>query len=242
MGWADERVVIGHRGAAGLVPENTLPSFRRAYACGVSAVELDVHLVEGELVVIHDERADRTTNGTGPLAGLGLAALRGLDAGGGARVPLLAEVVAELPPDVGLNVELKGPGTAEPVARFLAAHPGLDVLVSCFAHRRLAAFRRCDRATRVAPLFARWRVGGWRTAAALEAWAINLPRRAASPARLRAAAARGYRTFVYTVNDPAEAHRLVAAGATGVFTDYPDRITPDVLAGRAPGSGGSDRR
>ncbi len=234
MSFDDSIVVIGHRGAAGLVPENTLPSFRRAYACGVSAVELDVYLVENELVVIHDETLERTTNGTGTVMGQTLESLRALDAGRGWPVPLLAEVVAELPADVGLNIELKGPATAAATAAFLAAERPLDVLVSSFDHRELAEFVRHAPEVRVAPLFKRWRKDGWRIAEELGAWAVNLSQRTAAPELLRAARDRGLRTFVYTVNELEDARRLVGLGATGLFTDYPDLITRDALAGRAP--------
>lgn len=229
MSFADAVVVIGHRGAAGLAPENTLPSFRRAYACGVSAVELDVYLVDGELAVIHDATLQRTTNGHGPVMGLPLATLRALDAGDGWPVPLLPEVIAELPAGVGLNVELKGPDTAAPVAAELARHPGLDVLVSSFTHAELSRFRQLDEHTPVAPLFARWRPGAWRVAADLRARAVNLSRTSVTRDRLAEARRRGLKTFIYTVNDLAEARRLVAWGATGLFTDYPDRITPRAL-------------
>lgn len=222
-------VVIGHRGAAGLVAENTLPSFRRAFACGVDAVELDVFALAGQLVVIHDETLDRTTDGTGTVMGQTLESLRALNAGGGWPVPYLEEVVAELPDGVGLNVELKGPGTAAPVADFVARFPGVAWLVSSFDHRSLADFRSRDADTRVAPLFDRWRGDPWRTAAGLSAWAINLSIRAATPARLAEARHRGLRTFIYTVNDLDTARRLIDDGATGVFTDYPDRITAAAL-------------
>jgi|TARA_Y100001933_G_scaffold216326_1_gene223397 glycerophosphoryl diester phosphodiesterase len=224
-------VVIGHRGAAGLVAENTLPSFRRAFACGVGAVELDVYALAGQLVVIHDETLDRTTDGTGTVMGQTLESLRALDAGGGWPVPYLEEVVAELPAGVGLNVELKGPGTAAPVADFVARFPDVDWLISSFDHAALADFRARDTASRVAPLFSRWRGDPWRTAAALSAWAVNLSVRAAAPEHLRAARERGLRTFVYTVNDLDTARRLIDEGATGVFTDYPDRITAAALGG-----------
>lgn len=225
-------VVIGHRGAAGLVAENTLPSFRRAFACGVDAIELDVYALAGQLVVIHDETLDRTTDGTGTVMGQTLESLRALNAGGGWPVPYLEEVVAELPDGVGLNVELKGPGTAAPVADFVTRFPGVDWLVSSFDHRTLADFRSRDPDTRVAPLFDRWRRDPWQTAADLSAWAINLSVRAATPARLAEARRRGLRCFVYTVNDLDTARRLIDGGATGVFTDYPDRITAADLGRR----------
>ena len=74
-------IVIGHRGASGYQPENTLAAFRAAAALGCSWVELDVRAVHGRLLVIHDEQLGRTTNGTGALTDHTLDALRALDAG-----------------------------------------------------------------------------------------------------------------------------------------------------------------
>ena len=99
-------IIIGHRGASGNFPENTLAAFRHAAALGCPWVELDVHLLEGELVVIHDEQLDRTTNGRGHLEAAGLAAVRALDAGNGEQVPLLSEVLTALNGQVAINVEL----------------------------------------------------------------------------------------------------------------------------------------
>jgi glycerophosphoryl diester phosphodiesterase len=227
---SDPILVIGHRGAAGLVPENTLPSFQRAFDCGVGAVELDVYAVEGELIVIHDDTLERTTDGTGPLAERRLAELRRLDAGSGWPIPLLAEVTAALPAGVGLNIELKGPDTAEPVAAFLARHALPDVLVSSFEHDELTRFHALAPDVRVAPLFHKWQDDAWAIAAGLGAWAINLSRKIATTERLQQARALGLRTFVYTVNDLDEARLLIANGATGIFTDFPDRITAAHLA------------
>jgi len=227
-------LVIGHRGAAGLAPENTLPGFRRAWQLDVFAVELDVQLVDGVLIVLHDSTLDRTTNVRGPVTDLSLAELRMVDAGGGAAVPLLAEVVKELPTGSGLNIELKGARTAGPTAEFIAANPIRNLLVSSFDHAELRRFRELDQQTPVAPLFGRWQGDPWATAAQLNACAINLSRRIAAAPILEEACRRGLATWIYTVNDLAEAQRLVALGATGVFTDYPDRITRAALAGQTP--------
>lgn len=230
MSLSDPILVIGHRGAAGLVPENTLPSFRRAYDCGVGAVELDVYAVDQELIVIHDDTLDRTTNGTGPVVGHPLAELRRLDAGGGWPIPLLAEVASLLPDRVGLNIELKGPDTAAPVAAFLASRALPDVLVSSFELPELALFHKLAPVVRVAPLFHRWSDDAWDVVRSLDAWAINLSRKIATAERLAKARELGLRTFVYTVNDLEEARELVGNGASGVFTDYPDRISVERLA------------
>ena len=103
-------VKVGHRGAAGHEPENTLRSFRKALDLGADMVELDVHLCgTGELVVIHDETVDRTTDGSGSVRDMPFHELRGLDAGKGERIPTLREVLDLLEGRAGVNIELKGP-------------------------------------------------------------------------------------------------------------------------------------
>ena len=223
MGFDRSFMVIGHRGAAGLAPENTLASFRRAAALGVDAVELDVHLVEGELVVIHDDAVDRTTDGSGRVADYGLDALRRLDAGGGERIPLLDEALEALPPAVGANIELKGKGTGAALAhRFPAAR---DLLVSSFDLTELAVVRKRRPEARCAPLFHRRRNDMIDAAQALDAWSMNVSDRLANQQLVGAARAAGLAVLVYTVNDVARARTLAALGARGVFTDRPDRVT-----------------
>ncbi|HET7558999.1 MAG TPA: glycerophosphodiester phosphodiesterase family protein, partial [Limnochordia bacterium] len=85
-------MVVGHRGAAGLVPENTIPSWERAIALGCDFIECDVRVTrDGELVIMHDAKIDRTTSGTGAVAELTLVEIRAVDAGNGERVPTLSE-------------------------------------------------------------------------------------------------------------------------------------------------------
>ncbi|RLI24029.1 glycerophosphoryl diester phosphodiesterase [Candidatus Bathyarchaeota archaeon] len=112
--------VTGHRGAAGLEPENTLRSIRKAIELRVDQVEVDVHLTrDGEIVVIHDERVDRTTNGRGYVRDFTFKELRKLDAGKGERIPTLREVLNLTVGRVVLQIELKGEGTVEPVVRLI---------------------------------------------------------------------------------------------------------------------------
>lgn len=85
--------IIGHRGC-GYEPENTPRSFREALKQNVDRIELDVwRCASGELVVIHDETLDRTTNGTGKITGFTLSELQSLDAGMGERIPTLEQVL-----------------------------------------------------------------------------------------------------------------------------------------------------
>ena len=118
-------IVIAHRGASGLAPENTLAAFHKALEVGADAIELDVRLTEdGRVAVIHDRRLDRTTTGNGPVGTCTLTELKSLDAGSwygpeykGERVPTLEEVFEALPGDFPIYVEMKarGPG-ARPLA------------------------------------------------------------------------------------------------------------------------------
>src|SRR3712207_6467604 len=86
--------VTAHRGAAAIEPENTLRGFRYALGLGAHRIELDVHLSrDNQLVVMHDARVDRTTNGSGAIAEMAVEQLKQLDAGQGERVPLLQEVI-----------------------------------------------------------------------------------------------------------------------------------------------------
>src|SRR3954471_3509525 len=81
-------IITGHRGALGSEPENTLRSFRRAVADGCDEIELDLRVsADGELVIMHDATVDRTTSGSGEVAGLTLDKLRSLDAGFGEQIP-----------------------------------------------------------------------------------------------------------------------------------------------------------
>ncbi len=119
--------ILGHRGAAGLAPENTLLAFARGLADGAQIVESDVHVTrDGVPVLIHDPHVDRTTEGRGPLDALDLAAVQRLDAGyrfssedgatfpfrgQGLRIPTLREAF-ETHPDARFNLEIKAPGRA----------------------------------------------------------------------------------------------------------------------------------
>ena len=216
--------VIGHRGAAGLAPENTLASFSHAVRLGVDAVELDVHLsADGRLVVIHDAGVERTTNGSGKVAATTFAALRRLDAGDGERIPTLDEVLEAVPARVAVNIELKGRGTAAPVARAVADR-NRTLLVSAFDHGELARFRDLCPDIPCAPLLAEWRPGVLGTARALDAWSVNLADRIADKPTVSAVRESGRLCLVYTVNDAERAAALHAMGVAGVFSDFPDRL------------------
>jgi len=147
--------VVGHRGAAGVLPENTLAGFRYAVELGVDYVECDVHLTrDGHLVVMHDATVDRTTNGSGRIGELDFAAIRALDAGKGETVPTLDEVLATVQGKVGLLCELKGAGVEDAaVDAVVARGMSSEVIFTCFHLERLAKVKARGEHLRIGAIF-----------------------------------------------------------------------------------------
>ena len=117
---ADRFLCIGHRGARGHAPENTLLSIDTGIRLGADMIEFDVQRCDNELVVIHDPRLERTTNGVGRVEECRFDYLRSLDAGQGQQIPTLQEVLDLVEARVPLNIEIKSAGgTATRVAAAL---------------------------------------------------------------------------------------------------------------------------
>ena len=227
--------VIGHRGAAARAPENTLAGLRQAKTLGCRWVEFDVRLTaDGALVLCHDARLDRTTDGSGPISAQPLAAIRGCDAGsrfGGAfagePVPTLDEALA-LAAELGLgaDIEIKAErgreyATAAAVAARLRGRLP-PVLVSSFLPNALAALRDLAPSVPRGVLF-RIVPRNWaRIVARLQCAMIGVDQRRLRPRQASAIRAAGYPLAAYTVNDPARARLLFGWGVTSVFSDVPD--------------------
>lgn len=227
MGFQNNFLIIGHRGAAGLAPENTLASFQRAFNLGVDAVELDVHLVESQLVVIHDDKVDRTTNGLGLVADFSLENLQKLNAGEGQTIPLLNEVFEILPSSTGINIELKGSETGTALSKqlpFLHGPAVENLLVSSFNHAELAAFHVSKPEVHCAPIFSKSQNNIVDIARELDAWSVNISNQIANTLLIKELRDNGFRVLVYTINDVTRSRELANLGASGVFTDFPDRV------------------
>jgi glycerophosphoryl diester phosphodiesterase len=229
-----EFLIIGHRGAAGLEAENTLPSFQRAVDLQCDALELDVQCgkdltEQSPLWVIHDDTVDRTTNGRGSVSDMTESQLRTLSCSNGAQIPTLRDVVELVALQsngrknvTAINVELKGQATAKPVAKLLGDYPDLVFLVSSFDHRELHAFREVDQRTAVAPLFHKWQDQAIQIAQDLSACCVNVAARLATPERCRLMRQQGLAVLAYTVNSASTANKLKGMGVDGIFTDRPD--------------------
>lgn len=220
---------IGHRGAMGHEPENTLRSIGKALELGAHCIEVDVYQVEGHLVVIHDDRLERTTNGTGLVTEQSFEYLRTLDAGKGERIPTLAEVCELIQGRAGLNIELKGPGTTESVAQFIAGgiKSGWNksaLLVSSFSQQELLRLRALDSDLQLAVCCKAASPPELDFAESIHAASIHPAHKTVTAEFVQDAHTRGIRVFAYTVNEPDDIIRMAELGVDGVFTNYPERV------------------
>lgn len=230
---------IGHRGAAGRAPENTLASFRMARELGCDAVELDVHRsADGHLVVIHDPWLDRTTAGRGLVRDLTLAQIQQWDAGSwyappfaGEQVPTLAAVLAATEP-MRLFIELKAgsihyPGIEEDLLRLIAAARG-RVQVSSFDHQALRRLRDLSADLPLGMLYEGNPLDPVAMARQIGATAIHPYWAFVTPQLVAAAHAAGLECHVWTVNRPEFVAMMIACGVDGIISD-----TPEILPARA---------
>ena len=229
-------LVIAHRGASGYAPENTLEAFRLAMDMGADGFELDVHMSkDGQLVVIHDDTVDRTTNGTGLVKELTLSQLQDLDASNGmeayrgARIPTLGEVF-DLVRDTKhiVNVEVKTddwfyPGIEE-ACLALAKEKGMEdrVIYSSFNHHTLIKLRELKPDARLGLLFGDIMFKPWEYAKQLPVdylhpMKMNIHR----PGFAEATYAAGYGINMWTINDR-ETMQLCLKHGAGIITNYPD--------------------
>jgi glycerophosphoryl diester phosphodiesterase len=229
-------LVIGHRGASALAPENSLPAFARAVADGADGVELDVLCcATGEVVVFHDDDLARLARRPESIARLSLAELRALVLTSGARIPTLEEAFEACGPTALVNVELKtrgyGGGPLAPLVDGVASiieriGGAARVLVSSFHPRAIWMWQR--RAPRIPagllfeaaaarPLRAAW-ARHW-----LRPYALHPESVLCTPEQVRRWHRRGYMVNVWTVDDPGALRSLAAMGVDGIITNDPGR-------------------
>lgn len=236
-------MAIAHRGASSYAPENTFAAFDLAIAMGVTHLELDVHLsLDGQIVVIHDDALDRTTNGSGPVMNQPLAALAALDAGAwfgekfaGARIPTFAAVLERYKGRAHLHTEIKGrsAGLVERTVDLVRARAMAEgVTITSFQKARLEETRA------YAPdLPTGWLVAEASDAIVAQARELGLTQLCpkadtVTPQLVRRLHAEGFVVRAWGVSDESLMRRVVDAGADGMTVNFPDKLLAYVT-GRA---------
>lgn len=222
---------IGHRGAMGYEPENTLLSFEKAIDLGADMVELDVYRCKsGEIVVIHDRKVDRTTDGRGFVEEMTLKELKILDAGKGEKIPTLEEVLNYINARILIDIELKGAGTAEPVYSLLEKHVKTgswtydDFLVSSFNHYELKKFSSLLPEIKIGALIEAIPIGYAEFAQDLNPYSITVSVDFVNKEFIDDAHSRKMKVFVWVVDDIEDIRKMKELGVDGMFSNYPDRL------------------
>ncbi len=220
--------IIGHRGAAGHAPENSLEAFEIAFACGVDAIEFDVKYVHDELIVFHDDTVERLTDSTGNVDSFSPAAFADLRLPNGESIPTLAQVWDIVPPSVAINIELKGSNTGLPVAEFVRTHSH-RYLISSFLVDELKQFKAHVSDVPTALLTRVHDMNVLVTAMSLGVENIHVMDAVADLSYLLAMFNAGFTVYVFTVNDIARAIHLRELGVAAIFTDVPNEVNPTKL-------------
>ncbi|AOW08411.1 glycerophosphodiester phosphodiesterase [Flavobacterium gilvum] len=222
---------IGHRGANGYKPENTLVSFEKAIAMGADGIELDVHLsLEGHLIVIHDETIDRTTNGKGVVNQLTLQELKSFRIDDKYEIPTLGEVLDLVNKRCFVNIELKNQDTAEKVVELIEHYISEKkwnkehFIVSSFDWNALQQVRFLNENIRIGVLtetdldlaisFARF----------MKAEALHPDFQLLTDEYTSKIQEKGILVFPWTVNKAEDIQRIKLFNVDGIITDFLDRV------------------
>lgn len=222
-------LIFAHRGASGHAPENTLKAIQIALDMDVDGIEIDVHEVGGQLVVIHDRWLQRTTSGIGNIQRISFDYLRGLDAGDGQQVPLLEEVLEKIAGRCLLNIELKGVVTIttlfELLDKAIREHnfKVSQLILSSFNHRLINLIKTQRPDFYVGALTASYPLEYAKFAQQLSAYSVHISIDFISEHFVADAHQRGLKVFVYTVDEEDDIDAMKSIGVDGIFSNYPTK-------------------
>ena len=217
---------IGHRGAAGHAPENTLAAVQRGIELGVDFVEIDVRrTADDALVALHDPTVNRTTNGKGRVDALSLRELRTFDAGNGERIPTVEEVLKIASGRVGLMLELKVAGVAHLLVQ-VVRHLRFEqpVIYASFLHHELTNVRTAAPEAALMVLFEKLPRTPVAYAMQYCPQYVGLRHDTAKRRLVEAFHEEHLQVWVYTANRPGHIRRVLSAGVDGVISNFPERI------------------
>ena len=232
-------IKIAHRGSSGSYPENTRLAFEKAIEAGADMIEMDCRLSkDGHVVVIHDDRLDRTARAKGFVKGKTLRQLKKLDVGAwlkksfkGERIQTLEEILEIVSGKVEINLEIKsvlrGPLGIELKVLFIVSH--FDYLeraiFSSFDYQSLRRLRELAPDVRIGVLYgAGIKDNPFQAAREMNAYSLHIQREFATPHFLEEARELGLKSFVWTVNEAKEMEKFLSLGVDGIISDFPEKF------------------
>lgn len=224
-------VRIAHRGASGWEPQNTRLAFEKAIELGCDLIETDVHVcASGELVLCHDARIDSTSTGSGFISHMTLDQLKRFDFGKGEKIMRLEDLLQLAEGRVGVNIELKSPGSGKACSRVLKQAVKISswwedhAAVTSFNHRELSAFHRELPDIRAGALIKSILLDTVSYLHQLDASFLVTSIEFVNSQLVDEVHASNRDVYVYTVNDPADIERMQSLGVDGLIGNYPDRF------------------
>ncbi len=228
---ANNTLVIGHRGAMGHETENTLASIQKALDIGVDMIEIDVFKIEsGEIVVFHDERVERLTNGGGSIEEFNIIQVKQLILDGNHKIPQLQDVLKLIDNQVALNIELKGSNTADRVnfiVDYYIRDRGWDAnnfIISSFKWDELKRMRELNKNIKIAVLTEQDPLDAIAVAKELDAVAINPNFKKLTQENVGKIQEEGLKVYTWTVNTPEDIQKMKDFGVDGIISNYPERV------------------
>ncbi|MEM3341476.1 MAG: glycerophosphodiester phosphodiesterase family protein [Thermoplasmata archaeon] len=222
-------LIIAHRGSSGREPENTLLAFKAAIAESADIIEADVHLCSTfQLVVIHDDTVERTTDGTGAVEELSILELRRLNAGKGEKIPLLQEVIELARGNAKLMIELKSKGCARPVAEEIEKNVKTekntysDFIVTSFSVQELKDFKKYSSFVQTGFIYDSPRIDIETVFKEIRPNYMLPAKKFVNEERMKLFSKLGLKVFPWVVNEIEEKNRLERLGVDGIVTDFPN--------------------
>jgi glycerophosphoryl diester phosphodiesterase len=222
--------IIGHRGARGLEPENTMRSFRKALELGVDYIECDVHMTkDGYIVLMHDHTVDRTTNGSGPVNSFTFDEIRKLDAGKGEIIPTLQELLDLARGNVRLHIELKDESATESTVRLVEKN-GMEgeVFLTSGKTETLKQVRKLNASISTEHIFGDPPDDAIDRALSVGAKRVSCHISHLTREFVQKAHENGIHVIAWPPNSMEEAKKAVEYGANLICTDRPDIVTASV--------------
>lgn len=219
-------MIVGHRGAAGYEPENTLLSFQKAIEIGVDWIEMDVRRsADGYLVIMHDETVDRTTNGHGKVSEMTLEELKALDAGKGQKIPTLQEAIDFTKGKAKAVIEIKQEGTEVDVMDAVERNDIVNAaMVASFHTYSIRRVKELSPRIMTAAIVSRLPVDFKELALDIMADSIFMRKDIVSPAIIEEAHKNGFTVNVWNEDTPEEIKKYSAMGPDMMSSNYPDRL------------------
>lgn len=220
-------LIIAHRGASALAPENTIAAFNKAIDLKADAIEFDIVEVDGEIYVFHDRYLERLTAQPGRLTDLNKAQVKQLSVFGQHPIPTLTEALQEIGNRCAVNIEIKGEVSIHKLIEsieFAAKTHQLcmkDLVVSSFNHHWLMQLKSQQPAIKIGALTTNCLLNYAQCASELGAYSFHIDINFVCRELVDDAHARGLKVFVFTVDEAHDMHWLADLGVDGIFTNHP---------------------